>query len=240
MNNRLMKTSEASKASPATVRRHVATILAQEILDNPAASAFPIESEHQLCRRFGISRVTVRLALGDLENRGLIYRKHGKGTFAHGGSARVYRHIGILSKSPLTTENRPLAEILRGAQTVMAPLKAVVSLINISPEEWPPDLTKSLAGVLVIAEDVEAQDVAEIANRRLPYLIIGESLLHGPRVPLKGHDYFAAGRRAADLLSRVALTGEAVLDLMIETILTRNPPTEEAPTPGSLAKDWST
>lgn len=38
-------------------------------------------SERQLVQLFNVSRSTVRLALRDLEERGLIYRLHGKGTF---------------------------------------------------------------------------------------------------------------------------------------------------------------
>jgi len=146
MNNRLVKISSASKAAPlATARRHIVAVLAQEILNNPATDAFPIESEHQLCRRFGVSRVTVRLALADLENRALIYRKHGTGTFAHGRSARTYRHIGVLIKSPLTTENRPLAEILRGVQTIMTLLPATIILIGMSGPRLPLDRAEEIS-----------------------------------------------------------------------------------------------
>src|SRR5271165_6453258 len=120
MKNRLLKISDSSKVRPATARRHIATVLALEILNNPSTTAIPIESEYQLCRRFCISRVTVRLALSDLENRGLIYRVHGKGTFAHGHSTRVHRYLGILMKSPQTAAQRPIAEMIRGAQTVMS------------------------------------------------------------------------------------------------------------------------
>lgn len=38
-------------------------------------------SERELVQMFNVSRSTVRLALRDLEERGLIYRLHGKGTF---------------------------------------------------------------------------------------------------------------------------------------------------------------
>lgn len=40
-----------------------------------------LPSERQLLIKYGVSRNTIRLALQDLEERGLIYRLHGKGTF---------------------------------------------------------------------------------------------------------------------------------------------------------------
>lgn len=38
-------------------------------------------SERELTQLYGVSRITVRLALQELEKRGLVYRKHGKGTY---------------------------------------------------------------------------------------------------------------------------------------------------------------
>ncbi|MDO4605437.1 MAG: GntR family transcriptional regulator [Helcococcus sp.] len=40
-----------------------------------------LPSERELVQMFNVSRSTVRLTLRDLEERGLIYRLHGKGTF---------------------------------------------------------------------------------------------------------------------------------------------------------------
>ncbi len=40
-----------------------------------------IPSEEDLAGQFGVSRVTVRQAIGDLIDDGLLYRRHGKGTF---------------------------------------------------------------------------------------------------------------------------------------------------------------
>lgn len=45
----------------------------------PPHSQMPSESELQ--DRFGVSRITIRQALGHLEKEGLIFKKHGKGSF---------------------------------------------------------------------------------------------------------------------------------------------------------------
>ncbi len=156
--------------------------LTEEILNSPEQSAFPIASEHQLCRRFNISRVTVRLALSDLENRGLIYRKHGKGTFAHGRTTRLHRNIGVLMKSPLTAEHRPFAEVVRGAQTALASLRSALLLISTSPEHWRPEKASSLGGVIVIPQEVSLAELEVLKDRKLPYLIAGESDLPGPYI----------------------------------------------------------
>jgi GntR family transcriptional regulator of arabinose operon len=167
-----------------TARSRLVASVTEEILNRNEQTSFPIASEHQLCRRFGVSRVTVRLALSDLENRGLIYRKHGKGTFAHGRSTRIHRYLGILMRSTQAGEHRPIAEMIRGVQTVMASVRSGVLLISTSPEEWQPEKASSLGGVIVVPQDVTAKDLEVIKNRNLPFLIFGESSLSGPHISL--------------------------------------------------------
>jgi DNA-binding GntR family transcriptional regulator len=91
---------------------------------------FLLASEYQLCRRFKTSRVTVRLALKELEYRGLIYRKHGAGTFAHGRLTRLHHAIAVLVPSRLMKENRLLAEIIRGVRTFAHALPAAVVVVS--------------------------------------------------------------------------------------------------------------
>jgi len=87
-------------------------------------------------------------------------------------------------KSPLSAEHRPIAEMIRGAQTVMAPLRSGILLISSPPEEWRPEKASSLGGVIVVPQDVTVKDLEVLENRKLPYLIFTESDLPGPRVRL--------------------------------------------------------
>lgn len=219
-----------------TARNRVANTLTQEILDSPESKSFPIPSEYQLCRRFNVSRVTVRLALNDLEHRGLIYRRHGKGTFAHGHSTRVHRNIAILLKSSLS-EKGMVAEVIRGAHSVMSSLHAAVVLISASPKEWQSELACALAGVIVIPTGITEEDLESLKNRNLPFLLVGETNLPGPHIPFYeeeatsfrsspgldcvgqrfpklGHNFSNVGKLAAESLSHAALTGYPVSDFL--------------------------
>ena len=242
MNNRLTTISADLKGRPATARRHVATVLAKEIMDNPSAKAFSIETEYQLCRRFRISRLTVRLALGDLENRGLIFRKHGKGTFAHGNSTRIHRKIAVLIRSRQNVKSRLLIEILNGAYTATTSLKTGLMLIGTSPHQWPPNIVSDLGGVIVIPENVTIKDLENLNDRKLPFLLIaeGKKELPGPRILwrqnkeshrarwLPGnesvpteleYDFFTAGQLVVKALNQAALTGESAKDVIIKPIV---------------------
>lgn len=57
------------------------TWLQQRILDGTYPPQSLLPSEAELGQQFGVSRITVRLALSDLSKEGLIYKLHGKGTF---------------------------------------------------------------------------------------------------------------------------------------------------------------
>lgn len=67
--------------SPMSLYYQLKTILAEKIHSGQWKVNDRIPTERELCDAYGVSRATVRLALGELENEGLLYRKQGKGTF---------------------------------------------------------------------------------------------------------------------------------------------------------------
>jgi GntR family transcriptional regulator len=74
-------TAELIALHPAPLHARIKTTLRTRILEGiyPALSQLPSESE--LGAAFGVSRITVRQALGDLQKEGLIYTLQGKGSF---------------------------------------------------------------------------------------------------------------------------------------------------------------
>lgn len=67
--------------SPQPLYAQIKDTLRDRILNGTYAPHSQMPSEHELCALFGVSRITVRQALGDLQKEGLVFRLHGKGTF---------------------------------------------------------------------------------------------------------------------------------------------------------------
>jgi GntR family transcriptional regulator len=55
--------------------------LREDIVNKVLAPGQKLQSEDELATRFGVSRMTVRQGISDLIDEGLLYRRHGVGTF---------------------------------------------------------------------------------------------------------------------------------------------------------------
>lgn len=71
-----------------SLHRQVFVLLRDEIQRGVYGDAGALPSEGLLCRRFGVSRITVRRALTDLVVERLIERRPGVGSFVRGGASQ--------------------------------------------------------------------------------------------------------------------------------------------------------
>lgn len=67
--------------SPQPLYVQIKDTLRQKILEGVYATHERLPSENTLMRNFGVSRITIRQALRDLHNEGLVFTVQGKGTF---------------------------------------------------------------------------------------------------------------------------------------------------------------
>lgn len=76
------KTGSRITRSPGTsLHRQLFVILRDQILRGVYGPGSAIPNEEALCAEFGVSRITVRRAVADLEISGLLAKRHGRGTF---------------------------------------------------------------------------------------------------------------------------------------------------------------
>jgi len=76
--------------SPVPFYFQLSELLEQEIVAGRYEKGIRLPSEPEISRRYGLSRTTIRQALGRLEQEGLILRRKGQGTFVHGGRPRSW------------------------------------------------------------------------------------------------------------------------------------------------------
>jgi GntR family transcriptional regulator len=81
-----------ARASHIALYQQIARRLENDIADGRYRDLERLESEHELMRRFAVSRITVRQAVDELVRNGLVVRKQGKGTFVAGPSIRHDLH----------------------------------------------------------------------------------------------------------------------------------------------------
>lgn len=121
-----------NRSSAVPLYDQVEEILRQAIRAGDLEPGQPLPSEPELAATFGVSRLTVRRSLGDLQRAGLIVRRHGVGTFV----ARV-TEAQIIPSSLSFTKNMQMVGL--------EPTSTVISLTEASCPDF-------VAGALEIAE----------------------------------------------------------------------------------------
>jgi GntR family transcriptional regulator len=83
--------ARVSASAGVPLHRQLYLVLHDEIARGAVGSGEALPTEQSLCNQFGVSRITVRRALADLAEAGLIERRHGVGSFvADNATARAH------------------------------------------------------------------------------------------------------------------------------------------------------
>ena len=80
--------------APAPLYAQIKGALRAGILDGSYQPHQQLPSESEMMAAFNVSRITVRQALSDLQNEGLIFRLHGKGSFV--SKPKAFQDLGRL------------------------------------------------------------------------------------------------------------------------------------------------
>lgn len=94
-----------------------------------------LPSERQLLVKYGVSRNTIRLALQDLEGRGLIYRLHGKGTFVSSIFLSQTNIGGMYSFSEEMTREGKKASTQNCSLDLIIPDQHIADQLNLKSNE---------------------------------------------------------------------------------------------------------
>ena len=143
------------RPSPGTsLHRQLFMVLRDEITRGVYAATGALPKEEALGERFGVSRITVRRALGDLAALGLVERRHGLGTFVRtdlppAPQTPTLGMIDGLRQTALETE----VQVLGVTQT--APPPDIAALLQLAPGEEAVHAlrTRSIEGTPVMLTD---------------------------------------------------------------------------------------
>ncbi len=149
--------------------RRIARLLEQKIRAGDYAIGASIPSERELCKLYGVSRITMRHALGDLVQQGLLTRRQGQGTFV--AAPRIepsllgyFSFSEALRAQGLLTSTRVLAQHVQPAEPntavelrvpVGAPVLCLVRLRHVDGDPFALETTWLPLDRLPGADDID-------------------------------------------------------------------------------------
>jgi GntR family transcriptional regulator len=96
----------------------------------------PLPGERQLCIEHGISRITVREAIGQLVAEGVLVRVRGKGTFVAERAARSRLHLASFSKDMARLGLQPSTVVLAVSRSVPPPATRQALELGVGAQAW--------------------------------------------------------------------------------------------------------
>lgn len=142
----------------------------------------PLPSEEILAKNFNVSRGTVRRAISDLVNQGLLYRIPGKGTFVNRKTLSIEK-ITIFSpwhlhKEPEIAQNTYEDILLRELRKVAIENGYTIILKNLDKEEIEfTEATKESGGIIILNPKRNEKEILKrVSKFSIPAVIIGANI----------------------------------------------------------------
>jgi DNA-binding LacI/PurR family transcriptional regulator len=165
-------------------------VLQRQILSGELPPGSALASEPALGQTFGVSRITVRQALGDLEAEGLIRREPGRGTFVAAASLRRGASVGLLfgGMSERTFGHRndtSFGDLVQGIAAVASQRGVLVHPIPLGDEErldlaLASPSVHQLNGLLVrLARRFDEDVLQKLDATSLPYVVVKRRIPDG-------------------------------------------------------------
>jgi GntR family transcriptional regulator len=126
------KNPPAKTAVAAPLYRQLAETLQQSLESGKFGAHAPLPAERELAVTYQVSRETVRKAIRLLEEQGVLYSDHGRGTFAAPEAVRqMSRFLDSFTEDTLKRGGTPGQQIVLMEQ--VAANMAIASLLNVEP-----------------------------------------------------------------------------------------------------------
>jgi GntR family transcriptional regulator len=159
----------------APLYEQIKALLRERVLDGTYQPHQQMPSESEMMAAFNVSRITVRQALNDLQNEGLIFRIHGKGTFVSKpkafqdlarlqGFGEAMRQLGYETFSRVVSirnvaPSAPVQERLRLPKRSRVTELKRVRFLNREPISFDVSYLPPAIGNRLAKEDLAARDV---------------------------------------------------------------------------------
>ena len=117
-----------------SLHRQIFVVLRERIVTGRYAAGSVLPREEDLCEHFGVSRITARRALADLEAQGFVQRRQGLGTFVRPDLpvVRPAATLGFVDALHKTATETKVEVLSVGVESVPASIGA---LLQLAPDE---------------------------------------------------------------------------------------------------------
>ena len=179
------------------------------IQENKNVPNYKLPSENQLAMRFSTTRMTAKRAISELQEEGLLYRIHGKGSFitaapAQGTDVPVNEFICMLLPN---LESHFILELIAGARQYLKPFGYHLLIMSESEEELRTfNLIKrivnlNIKGIIVFPNSRAHynKDLLLLALNKFPVVFVDRTL-HDFDISSVTSDHINIGRRGIQFL----------------------------------------